>query len=66
MDAKEPDIVISGTGLNEAQSMTVRVAVQQFAMLLDGPIGPGLGEPLRTNYLDRLREVSDLMSKTSR
>lgn len=66
MDAKEPDIIVSGTALNEGQSMSVRVAVQQFSMMLKGPIGPGLGEPLRTNYLERLREVSDLMSKTTR
>lgn len=56
----EPDITINGKRLTAAQAMTVRVAIQSFAMELEhpwneyGPIGPA--------YLDRIQELNALMN----
>lgn len=55
---REPEIVVNGVRLTEAQAMAVRVAVTSFRMDRDhlaglGPIGP--------LYDARLAEVEDVM-----
>lgn len=57
----EARITVGGHPLSFAQSMTVRVALDTFLMsLADGDLAQ-LGEPLRTNYEARAREVVTLI-----
>jgi hypothetical protein len=66
-DMREADIVISGDRLSGGQSLAVRVAVESFLMTLSDPdFRAGLGEPLATNYVDRLIEVRTLIGRTAR
>jgi hypothetical protein len=39
MTTREPDITINGVSLTTAQAMTVRVAIESFAMSLDEGLG---------------------------
>lgn len=63
---KEAEMIISGTLLSEGQSLTVRVALQNFAAFLDEN---GLGEDgdkLTAAYLARITELNTLIAKTAR
>lgn len=65
-NTREADMTISGTPLTEAQSMVMRVALQNFTMfLIDKGLG-AKGEPLKANYLARIRELNALMAETAR
>ncbi len=58
---REPTITINGVSLTTAQAMTVRVALQNFAMELSDPeFKEAVGEigPL---YLARIGEINRLM-----
>lgn len=60
----EPKITINGRELTEAQAMTVRVAVQSYAMSLSSE---GLGEDetgkaIAKSYLARITEVNRFMA----
>ena len=60
----EPDIIINGTPLTTAQALTVRVAVQTFAMdLLHGLGDDDHGKRMEKAYADRIREVNALMQR---
>jgi len=61
----EPKITINGQKLNEAQAMTVRVAVTSFAFNL---VSEGLGDDkqgkkMAALYLERIREIYGLIYK---
>ena len=65
---REARIVISGTALSEGQSLTVRVAVEDFAQFLQDK---GLGDDehgrrMTENYLARIYEIRNLIRKTAR
>lgn len=62
---KEPDIEINGWQCTPAMAMTIRVALNSFAMELEAN---GLGDDehgkaMKAGYLARAREVNDLMAK---
>jgi hypothetical protein len=59
MHPPEPHIVINGQELTEAQAMTVRVALQVFAVSVGED--PRYGETGR-NYLARITEINRLMA----
>lgn len=54
----EPDIVINGTALSFGQAMTVRVAIENFALFISG-----LSAEERTavfdNYMARINEIRE-------
>jgi hypothetical protein len=61
----EARIVVDGETLTFAQSMTVRVALDSFlAQLADGDLAQ-LGEPLRSRYEARAREVVTLIHRSA-
>jgi hypothetical protein len=64
----EASITIEGVPLSYSQSMTVRVALEVFAMSLhDDGLGDDLrGKALHQGYLARLAEVRALIRKGSR
>ena len=55
----EPDITINGTALNFAQAMTVRVAIETFAM---SAADPEMGE-IGQAYRARIEEIRQMMYK---
>jgi hypothetical protein len=61
----EPDIVINGTRLNLAQSMTVRVALETFAITIGTMPGMGSGRrpstPSYEGYAARLEEIRTIL-----
>lgn len=61
---KEADIEISGHKLSEGQSMTLRVALQIFAITLQD--GEDKATQLTQNYLARIREMNELIALTAR
>lgn len=62
---KEADITISGQRLTEAQSMTIRVAIGDFAIFCrDNAKGDEDSEIFRL-YLERIKEIEALISKTA-
>lgn len=65
---READIKISGTPLTFGESMTVRVAVQNFAASLadDGLGDDKLGKDLCEGYLKNIRRINELISKTAK
>lgn len=69
----EADIIISGVPLSEAQSMTVRVAVECLRRSMDetdaiiGAIGSDeVGVSVAKLYRDRCSEVAALIMRTAR
>jgi hypothetical protein len=59
----EPEIIINGITLSEAESMTVRVAVQNFAISLEKS---GLGEDrhgqvMTQAYMANIDRINDFM-----
>lgn len=59
----EPNIVINGVQLTVAQSMTVRVAIESFAMDLqrNGLGNDETGKAIAKGYLDRIWEIRETM-----
>jgi hypothetical protein len=57
----ESDITINGTPLTFAQSMTLRVAVSGYAMLLDSPSMRAQLGALGDNYVVHLNAIVRLM-----
>lgn len=62
----EPAVTINGQMLDQGQAMTLRVALESFAMDLSTQ---GLGDDehgraMRDGYLVRIREIRDLMLAT--
>ena len=56
---EEPKITINGVELSHGQSMTVRVALEAYAMQLstDGLGEDPTGKDITQNYLNRIDEV---------
>jgi hypothetical protein len=59
----EPEIIINGITLSEGESMTVRVAVQNFAISLEKS---GLGEDqhgriMTQAYMSNIDRINDFM-----
>lgn len=65
---REAKIVISGVTLDEGQSMTVRVAIQNFGMSLqhDGLGSDRHGKAMAKGYLARITEINALIAKTAK
>lgn len=59
----EADVTINGTQLTKAQSMTLRVALESFAMSLshDGLGNDEHGEKMAAAYLARASEIRESM-----
>lgn len=60
MVQSEPDIVINGTRLTSAQAMTIRVALESFAMDMSRSHALGTdkhGIYMREAYLQRVAEI---------
>lgn len=60
----EPNIRINGRDLNEAQAMTVRVAIETFALDLSDPESLGNdrhGVVMRAGYLARIEEIRNFI-----
>lgn len=54
----EPDIVVNGVALSEAQAMTVRVALESFSSHLDDGLGNDRhGQIMVLLYRSRLKEI---------
>ena len=67
-EPKEATMTISGVELTFAQSMTVRVALQTFALGLqaDGLGSDKTGKAMTAGYLARVRELNELISRTAK
>jgi hypothetical protein len=63
LDPPEPDIIINGHKLTEAQALTVRVALQCFAVTMDEDRWKDV--PIRNNYLSRIAEINRYMIRPS-
>lgn len=63
--AKEPNIVINGKTASPAMAMTIRVAIENFAMdLADTGLGDDEhGKTMTVLYLERISEIRKLMIK---
>lgn len=61
----EPEITINGTELSEGQAMTIRVALETFALTLtDEGLGTdGIGEALCKGYLARVDDIRRMIFK---
>lgn len=60
---RESTIVINGVTLTEAQSMTVRVAVQNFSSLCQDGLGDDEhGKAMTKGYLKAIREINALLA----
>ena len=59
----EPIVTVNGHTLNEAQSMTLRVALEAYAMTLgmDGLGDDERGRAMVSAYLDRIGEIRSFM-----
>jgi len=60
-DPPEPSITINGHELTEAQALTMRVALQCFALQIEYA-----EDQTSRNYLDRIAEINAFMSPQSR
>ena len=59
--SEEPNITINGAKLTRAQAMTVRVAIETFAITLGEGLGEDeTGEAITANYLARIAEIRKL------
>lgn len=65
--SKETTIVINGVLLTDAQSMTVRVALESFAgdLVSDGLGDDKIGKQITKAYLERISEVRSAMFPTT-
>ena len=63
MAVNESVVTINDKLLTEAQSMTIRVALQTFAMSLqaDGLGQDETGKGICAGYLSRIQEINDIM-----
>lgn len=63
----EPEITINGVTLSPGQAMTIRVAIESFCFdLTEHGLGSDhLGKRLRRGYLDRIREIRELIARKS-
>jgi hypothetical protein len=61
----EASITINGHQLTSGQSMTIRVALENFAMDLsqDGLGDDALGLAIRDGYLTRIREIRSMAAR---
>ena len=59
----EADITINGVKLTSGQAMTIRVALQSFAvdLLSNGLGGDDTGEKIKDAYLARMREINAII-----
>jgi hypothetical protein len=58
----EPIITVNGTALTIAQAMTVRVALETFAMSLADGLGPDeASKAIAEGYLSAIRSIRQLM-----
>jgi hypothetical protein len=56
----EPKVIVNGVRLTEAQAMTFRVAIENFAATLsDEKFARDLGQTLATGYLARINEIRE-------
>jgi len=63
---KEADITINGQPLTEAQSMTVRVALQCLTLqLADMPATMSSDTNIRDGYFLAIFQINDLIAKTA-
>lgn len=64
---KEPEITVDGIELTDAQSMTLRVAINSFAMDLrhDGLGDDAHGKRMTELYLERIKEINAIIFKES-
>jgi len=65
----EPNIIVNGVVLTDAQSMSLRVALNDFqiSMASDSALGDDdTGEAIRKGYSDRLAEVAKIMLQRRR
>lgn len=61
---RESTIVINGVTLTEAQSMTVRVAVQNFSSFCQDGLGDDeTGKAIARGYLIAIREINKLLAQ---
>ena len=56
----EPTITINGVFLTQAQAMTVRVAIENFAIDLTGELKEEIGG-IGQSYLERIAEIRKAM-----
>jgi hypothetical protein len=63
MDQREADIQINGWQMTNAQSMTIRCAIEIFAATLeaDGLGDNERGRAMAAAYLDRIREIRRML-----
>lgn len=58
----EPNITVNGTTLTLAQAMTVRIALQTFAIgLADGLGDDDAGKAIAKGYLAAIRAINELI-----
>lgn len=63
MATDEPNIVINGRHLTEGQAMTIRVAVQNFAMTLQDGLGDDPnGVAICRGYQINIAEINAIMA----
>lgn len=63
----EPEIVINGHRLLSAQAMTIRVAIETFAVALGEGLGDdNHGRSLSKLYMKRIEEIRRYMYKTTK
>ena len=56
-DTVEPDIIINGAKLTKSQAMTVRVALESFAIDCDSYAREHPEQKVWSSYLDRMGEI---------
>jgi hypothetical protein len=58
LNPPEPEVVINGVELSEGEALTLRVALETFALQLsDEEFCTELGEQLSKNYRARLQDI---------
>lgn len=66
-ETREADMTISGVALTVGESMTVRCAVQEFAMTLaDGLGNDAHGKVMTKHYLEAIRNINRLIARTAK
>ena len=66
VEFKEADIVIGGVPISNAMSMTIRVAIESFAIDLreEGLGYDEMGKGIRDGYLNRINEIRQVISNS--
>jgi hypothetical protein len=64
----EPQIIINGQALSVGEAMTVRVAIESFATMLnvEGLGSDAIGESMTERYLDRVSDIRRKMYSSRR